>query len=223
MNILYILFRRGKKEYINDLYKNGYIYINTIDYIRECDNIKERSDLDDSIAERKYLGEVKIKMSDVDSDNLNQGVSFNGENCSMTFDSISKGNIYCLSGIFTKHLIDKSEIFEFNTQAFGESLIVIYNPRKFIDRIVSTLKFRGYNDFKFAPVSYYSNDYSGKVGFFRKHEEYSYQSEFRILVPNSNNIAISLNIGSLEDIAEIEKNYLSLELTDNRTKIIKLL
>lgn len=41
---LFILFRRGKSDHIQNLLTKGEIYINPIEYIRNCDENEERSD-----------------------------------------------------------------------------------------------------------------------------------------------------------------------------------
>jgi hypothetical protein len=223
-NTLYILFRRGKNEHMKNLFERGEIYINTVDYIRNCDNNQERSDPDDSIQKRQFLGDVKVKMCDAGLDINKFGIPFKGKNCVINTDSTEKGNIYCLSGIFTKDLIEDSEVTEFKTNTFGESLVVISNPRKFIARVKKALIKAGYKDIKYGQVKYYPNDFSGYIGPFKKHEYFSPQNEFRFYVPNQENIPIKVYIGSIKDIAIIKENcFLQFEFTDNRIKKFMLI
>ncbi len=222
-NTLFILFRRGKTEYIKNLFEEGEIYMNTVDFIRDCDNNQDRSDPYDSIQERQFLGDVKIKMCDVGQDINKDGVSLNGKDGVLIIDSNDKGNIYCLSGIYTKDLLDKTEITEFKTKSFGESLIVISSPGIFIQRIKTALFEAGYKDIIFKPVDYYPNEYSGHVGPFKKHQNFSHQREFRLYVPNSDNKPIKINIGSIKDIAIMKESCcLRFEFTDNRIKTFML-
>lgn len=220
-NTLHILFRRGKSEHILNLLQKGEIYINTVNIIREYDDNEERSDPHDSILERDFLGKVKVKIGDVGLDTKNNGITLDAENCVMIKDSEINGNIYCLSGIYTKELEDERETIEFKTQSFGESVIIITNPREFINRVTTTLKANGYQDIKYWAVEYFPNDYSGEVGIFRKHEKFKHQNEFRFFIPNTNNEPIRIEIGAIEDIAVMMDGCaLKLELTDKRTKII---
>jgi len=223
VNTLHILFRRGKSEHIQDLLQKGEIYINTVDFIRDCDDNEERSDPHDCILERNFLGKVKVKICDVGLDINNNGITLDAEDCVMIKDSTIKGNIYCLSGIYTKELDDEREIIEFKTQSFGESVIVITSPREFIKRVETALKEKGYEDIKYWPVEYFPNDYSGNVGIFKKHEKFKHQNEFRFFISNTDNQPIRLEIGSIEDIAIVRNGCaLKLELTDKRTKVILL-
>ncbi len=79
-NRLYFLFRRGKIEHIKALYEEGEVYINTIDFIRTCDNNPERADVDDGILFRKFLGEAKITICDVGKNFDKDGVTMDTSN-----------------------------------------------------------------------------------------------------------------------------------------------
>ncbi len=222
-NTLYFLYRRGNPEHIKSLYDKGEIYFNTLDYIRICDQNEDRTDPNDGISNRLFLGDVKVRMCDVGKDINKDGIALNAANAVMVNDSEKKGNIYCLSGIFSEHLLDESEELKFDTKSFGESIILIYKPKDFINRIIKSLSENGYEDVAFRRVSYYPNDYSGRIGIFRKHEKFSHQNELRIFVPNEKNTPIKICIGSLNDIAYIENNtLLKLTYTNGKVKIIRL-
>ena len=198
--------------------------MNTVDYIRNCDNNQDRTDPNDSILKREFLGNAKVKICDVGQDIEKFGIPLNAKDCVLNFEDIHKGNIYCLSGIYTKHLVDNNEITEFNTKSFGESLIVISNPRKFIERVKKALLEAGYSDIKYGPITYYPNDYSGYIGPFMKHQIFSQQNEYRFYVPNDKNNPIIINIGPLDDIAIMQEScFLRFELTDNRIKTFMLI
>lgn len=222
-NTLYLLFRRGKPRHIKALYEKGEIYFNTIDFIRKCDQNADRSDPNDGISKRLFLGDVKVKMCDVGKDINKEGVTFDANDCVMIEDSEQKGNIYCLSGIFSEHLMGNRNDIQFDTKSFGESLILIYKPQDFINRIMSSLKEKGYENITIRRVSYYPNGYTGSIGMFRKHENFNAQNELRIFVPNGKNVPIKINIGPLSDIAYIENNtFLNLTYTDGKEQFIRL-
>jgi hypothetical protein len=222
-NSIYFFFRRGKKEHIASMYEKGEIYLNTIDFIRNCDENMERSDPEDGIFERKFLGDAKIKFCDVGKDIDKEGIEINGKDLIFQTDTTEKGNIFCLSAIKTKHIVSKPKNIEFDTNSFGESLILIHNPKEFILRVENELKKNGFEKIYYKSVNYYESEYSGKVGVFRKHIKFKKQNEFRFYIPNKENIAIKINIGSMKDIAMIENNrLLRIEFTNNSEKLIKL-
>ena len=112
----YLLYRRGEAEHIKALYEKGEVYINTIDHIRKCDKNDDRSDNQDGISERQFIGNAKVEICKVGLDINTHGVSFNGTDCVKYYDSGEKGNIYCLSGIFIgDHLSGIRDDLEFNT------------------------------------------------------------------------------------------------------------
>ena len=218
-NTLYVLFRRGESEHIKNLFEKGEMYIHTIDYIRTCDTNKDRSDLNDSMHERQVLRDVKIEMCDMGQDVNNDGITLKSDSCVLNYDNNKKGNIYCLSGIYTNDLMDAKDITTFDTKSFGESLIVILMPRQFIERVMTALSEAGYKGTQYKRVDYYNNGYSGQTGIFKKHENYSQQNEFRFYVPNAKNKPIKINIGSIEDIAVLNKGiYLRYKFSDDRKK-----
>jgi hypothetical protein len=118
---------------------------------------------------------------DLDKD----GLTIDSFNVVLKNDHKEKGNIYCLTGIYSEHLSGDRNDFTFETQLFGESTILVHNLKKFLSRLFAALKEHSYSKFKSHKVSYYNNDYSGNVGFFRKHERFKHQSEYRFFIPNS--------------------------------------
>jgi len=219
-NKLFFLFRRGKQEHIKALFEDGEIYINTVDYIRYCDNNPERSDEDDGILHRDYYGDGKITLCDVGKDFDKDGMTMDAFNFVLKTDHKEKGNIYCLTGIYSEHLTGDRNDITFDTKSLGESTIFIQNPKKFLERLFSALEENGYKGSKRNKVVYYKNDYSGNVGFFLKHERFKPQSEYRIHVPNIKDEPIKLKIGSLKDIAVFNPGSIKLIYTDGKEQLI---
>lgn len=223
-NEVFLLYRRGRPEHIKALYEKGELYINTIDFIRKCDGNWERSDPEDSILERNYLGEGTVRFCDVGKDIDEDGVSMPAINMVIRTDHAHKGNIYCLSGVYSEHITGDRKDTDFCTNTFGEALIVITNPREFINRVKNALLKDGYCNAEFNKVNYYPDNYSGTVGFFKKHERFRHQNEYRIYIQNTNNEPIKIQIGSMHDIARIQNNnYLQFTFTDGKQQVIKLL
>ena len=157
--------RRGKHEHIKALYEDGEVYINSIDFIRTCDNNEERADKDDGIYFREFIGEAKITICEVGKDLDKDGLTMDSFNVVFKKDHKEKGNIYCLTGIYSEHLSGDRNDFTFENRSFGESTILIHNPKQFLDRLFAALGGHGYSNFESHKVAYYNNDYSGNVGF----------------------------------------------------------
>lgn len=221
-NRLYFLFRRGQDEHIKALYENGEVYMNSIDFIRKCDNNDERTDKNDGINFREFIGDAKITLCDVGKDLDKDGITFDSHSVALNNDNQDRGNIYCFTGIYSEHLSGNRNDITFETKSFGDSIIFIHNPKEFMNRLFKGLKNNGYSDYKYGKIHYYKNDFSGNVGFFKKHERFKPQSEYRIFVPNCKDEAIKLNIGSLEDIASFNTRILKLKYSDEKEQLIKL-
>jgi hypothetical protein len=219
-NRLYFLFRRGKYEHIKSLYEEGEIYINTIDFIRTCDKNEERSDQDDGILFRKYVGEAKVTLCEIGKDFEKDSITIDTSNLVLKNDHKEKGNIYCLTGIYSEHLSGYRNDITLDTKSFGEATILIHDPRQFLDRLFSSLKKDGYINFKSGKVFYYNNDFSGNVGFFKKHEKFKPQSEYRIFIPNEKNEPVKIKIGSLKDIASFNTDFVRVKYTDGKEQLI---
>ncbi len=84
------------------------------------------------------------------------------------------------------------------------------------------MKKDGYTNFKSGKVFYYNNDFSGNVGFFRKHEKFKPQSEYRVFIPNTKNETIKITIGSLKDISSLNTGFIKLKYTDEKEQLITL-
>lgn len=201
-NIPLLLSRRAEKIYIDSLFERGEIYINTVEDIRKWDDNVHRTDPDDSIFHRLFMGEAEIEMSDPDDvEESSPPVTFTAQDACIKTDSVEKGNIYCFTGIYLNDLLNKRESFEVETHTFGDQIILIHNPREFLKRVIHALKDAGYKKICHDKVSYYSDTYSGYLGPFKKHNRMKSQREYRIYVENENNSPIKVCVGNISDIA----------------------
>jgi len=219
-NKLVYLIRRGPKEFIQSLYEEGEIYINPIDLIRYYDNNPDRSDEDDGLLHRDYLGDGKVSICPVGKDFDKDGIPMDGFDFVIKTDHQEKGNIYCLTGIYSEHLSGDRNDITIDNKSLGDTAIFIYNPKEFINRLRSALKENGYKNFTGNKVEYYKNDYSGEVGFFLKHERFTAQSEYRFFIKNIEVKPIKFKIGSLKDIAHLSSGLLKLTHADGKEQLI---
>lgn len=136
-------------------------------------------------------------------------------------------NVYCLSAIFfdserkrLQHLNDKLFQFDDNNQGLA---IVIYNVKEFLERVIKSLSDSMGSPYwiSYGLVDYDFDKHQNKVtDEFTKDSSFSYQQEFRIainiteseykvrrgtdkMIYDLKNGSLSLNIGSIRDIAFI--------------------
>ncbi len=215
-NSVYYLLKRGNPEHIKALRENGQIFIRSISSIRNLDDNEQRTDKYDGIVDRKYNSHSILTIASRPEDLANNGITINVNRSILVHDYEFKGNIYCMTGIFSDDLKKENDLV-FDTKSFGEDIIVIYNPKLFIERVMTALEKKGYENVKHDQVQYYEDKYSGPVGNFRKHEKFISQNEFRIFVPNIGCENITINIGSIEDISFIKKEGVLTFTRPNKT------
>jgi len=161
-----------------------------------------------------------VTVCDIGKDLDKDGLTFNASSMIMKNDHKHKGHIYCLTGIYSNHLTQNDDVVEIDTKSFGDSLIFIHRPKIFLDRINKALKENGFHNMQANEITYYENEYSGTLGFFRKHERFTGQSEYRIFVPNTTIDPIKLKIGSIKDIAVLNPEYVKVLHSDGRKQLV---
>jgi hypothetical protein len=65
----------------------------------------------------------------VDNNLDKDGLTMESFNVVLKNDHEEKGNIYCFTGIYSKHLSGDRNDFTFETKPFGDSIILIHNPK----------------------------------------------------------------------------------------------
>jgi len=198
----------GSQENITDLYENGTVYMNTLEYFRRVEDGELRGDPNEG-----YSDVVDIK----------NGGTFRIEGIDQDFKFINAryggyrktGNLYCLYSISSRWFPNPLDFrLDERNLDFGTHALIIKQPGVFIKKLEDELIKGGYN-FKHGFVEYYEN----KVRLmnltpFDKSNKYEYQKEFRFSVENEENEPLKINIGSMKSYAEIieAKELLGLEL-----------
>ncbi len=188
----------GEYENILDLYENGTIYMNSIQFFRTHKDDKLRSDKFEGVSSIKNFPSGKFEIKEL---------NYSGEYISMQlFESFKEvvGNLYCLYCISSYHIpnpldfrIDKRNL------AFGDVCLMVENNPEFLKRVTNKLTELGLK-FRHDPVDYYDVDKkNGKLTLFDKPKEYEYQNEFRFYVQTESTEPLKIQIGSLRDIAKM--------------------
>lgn len=204
-----MFLKLGSYENIRDLYENGTIYLNTIQYFRNLEDNELRGD--------NYEGSTRIVNSlpgtftipGVDKEFKYEKVKYQ-----VAYETVL-GNIYSLYCI-SSHGFPNPLDFQVDKRnfKFGTHCLMVKDNQRFLDRIESELKANKFN-FTHGFVDYYEKDKVSKhLSLFEKPKEYDYQKEFRFYVENSELKPIKIQIGSLKNYAEIieTKNLAELRL-----------
>lgn len=123
------------------------------------------------------------------------------------FDQNHNGNIFCMTAIDDEWL-DSNDSFDQKMNEFcKKSASMVYfkdeNIGVFINRVQAEVEKHGFKMYA-GRVKYYDTSVDQlSLGPFDKRNDLIYQSEFRIFIPRNLDNELVLNIGSVEDIADL--------------------
>ncbi len=190
----------GAEEHIRNLYENGTIYLNTIEYFKKVEDEELRGDKYEGTSEviNSHHGTFRISGS-------NQDFKYEKVHMKKAYEKVL-GNIYSLYCISSKgfpSLLD-FKMDERNLR-FGTHCLIIKDNNYFFEKIKSEFNKNGY-EFTHGFINYYDKDIvSKKLTLFDKPKEFEYQKEFRFYVHNQKLEPIKIQIGSLKEKAEIRE------------------
>ena len=195
-----VLLKLGSKENILDLFENGTIYMNTIEYFRKVEDGELRGDKYEGVSRiiNSLPGTFKIKGIDREFNYIKMHLR--------EAHNEVIGNIYSLYAMSSKGFPNPLD-FEFDKRnlRFGTHCLMIKDLPYFFNKIEKELKKNNYK-FHHNFVDYYDKDVVNReITLFEKPLEFEYQKEFRFYVEDYGMKPIKINIGSLKKYAEIFK------------------
>jgi hypothetical protein len=190
----------GSENDIMDLYHNGTIYCNTIEYFRLREDNEGRGDPNEGLSllyNYQKDAQVVLKIED-------KNIQIHPINFQVRGRSNDTGNLYCLWALTREELIDLgSYSVNILNKKLGSHFILIKDCKEFYKRIKQGFADNQLN-IETGFVNYYQKDkYFGEVSLFQKSDEFSHQKEFRIVIENRTNDVVKFSIGGLEEIAEV--------------------
>lgn len=195
-----LLLKFGEKKYMNDLFYNGNIFMNSIQFFRKFEDGKLRGD--------KYEGISKVWNFPSGTFEI-ESLNYKGEYISIhlreSYENVL-GNIYSLYCISYHGWKNPNDFkIDLRNKNFGSHCVIIKDLPKFFSLIENKLNEMNLN-FKHGFVNYYDkNKVTKSITLFEKPLEFEYQKEFRFYIIRDSNEPIKINIGSLEQIAELHK------------------
>ena len=195
-----VFLKLGSEENILDLFENGTIYMNTIEYFRKVEDKELRGDKYEGVSRiiNSLPGTIKIK-------GIEREFNFISAHIRESHSEIL-GNIYSLYAISSKGFPNPLDYkFDERNLRFGTHCLMIKNLPYFFKKIKKELKKNNYK-FNYDFVDYYDKDeVNRKITLFEKPLEFEHQKEFRFYVANDKIEPIKIQIGSLKKYAEIFK------------------
>ncbi len=197
-HIIKMFLKFGSYHDILDLYENGTIYMNPVQYFRKIEDKELRGDKYEGASEiiNSFPGTFRIPGIDRD-------IPYEKVHLISSYPEVL-GNIYslyCISSFGMPNLlnfrIDKRIL------RFGSHCLMVKDNAYFLERIRNEFQLRGLN-FDEGFVRYYDrNTISKKLTYFDKPSEFEYQKEFRFYIENQDIAPIKIDIGSLTNYSEI--------------------
>lgn len=201
--ILFWLLKFGQRKHIEDLYNNGTIYMNSINYFKRVEQNEQKKDDREGILHIKQISWLQLKIDDkiiefskTGTGNLITSAQYREEATELL------GNIFSTYAI-TDELVSKTDIIDKRCAGLGDTILIITKPITFLKRVQQALESKNI-EYKCDFVKYYDeHSYEGDLGFFYKPNHYTHQSEYRICIMNDKDEPYILTIGSIADISQI--------------------
>lgn len=203
----------GQEEHMRDLFYNGTIYMNPIQYFRELEDNELRGDIYEGISRIKNYPAGQFEIP-----SLNYKGNYLKLQIRQSYKTVL-GNIcsfYCVSS----HGWDDPTTFSIDekNKRFGSHCVVIKDNVKFMALIKQKLKEQKIR-YKHGFVDYYDKDrVDREIHLFEKPLEFEYQKEFRFYVERISADPFKFSIGSLEPIAELHRSN---DIIDTLKLIVK--
>ena len=202
-----LFLKLDSKENILDLFDNGTIYMNTIEYFRKVEDEELRGDKYEGVSKviNSLPGTFKIP-------GIDREFNYIKVHLKESYKEVL-GNIYSLYAISSKGFPNPLDFkFDERNLRFGTHGVMIKDLPLFFNKIENELK---KNNLKFNHgfVDYYDKEeVSREITLFEKPLEFEHQKEFRFYVENDKIKPIKIQIGRMKDYAEILKIEDILEL-----------
>jgi len=201
------LMKFGAKSHMEAFYNNGEIYFNTFSYFKNLEISEDgRADKYEYLSEH-YSGDglkdISLELNNIDNKPIKISQESGLESVSIDINNKKYTHIFCMSYIDVLWTEQHRKIIDERNFAKNKDYVVlIYDIAKFSKLLSDTLiknKWKvGYGYIKYVD----RNNFSGKMGCFKKFNEYAYQNEWRLAINcGKEEKSFSLNIGSLEGIA----------------------
>ena len=183
------LLKFGKREHLFQLRNEGLLYLNALPYFGEIEDGGIRGDCFDGVEQVARGHKAKLKAAN------GAEIPLNVTNWTFRIHPFEpeRMNLFCMyacrPSLGTFPVNDRNN-------AFGDHVLVMTNPQRFLDQVASTLKTQGIQG-KFGLVEYVDDEHTGQLGPFRKLKKFAFQSD------DGPGEARMIRIGSLGDISKI--------------------
>jgi hypothetical protein len=193
----------GMFEHMESFLNNGEMFFDTVTAFKKKDSNQERYDELEGADEIKQINWIKIQAKNGEIFELSKSnpklIKLSSAFLLTEYDAI-KGNIYSCC-VVTPDTIGSFKKLDPRFKKFGDTLVLIENPKVFFDRVEKELLRRNF-EFEIGLISYYNPKKEEiPLSIYNKKSSLSYQNEARIWIKSTLSSPFKIHIGSIKDIA----------------------
>jgi len=202
------IIKVGKFEHIHSLYEDGLVYCNPMEFFKICEKEDARFDRSEAATNITQVSQIILQGNNGQEFRFSKDPK-KGEiklKSAFKYDHIHdfNGNLFCCTAVYqdnTKDFIEFDERFA----DFGDTILLIEKPMKFVLALQDCLKSMNLG-YKMDIVKYYDKkSHDGKLDFFSKPDEYSFQNELRLFIENDHHEPITLHLPPLKEYSSLFK------------------
>ena len=192
------LIKFGQQDHLLQLQDEGLLYLNLPQYFWKVEDEELRGDFFDCIAEVARGPRTGVTLAD------DREIFMEGEWILRMYPpELEKINIFCMYAL--RPLLEETFPVDKKNFQFGDHALLLINRDEFMRRIESTLESKKIRA-EANLVEYVDDNYTGKLGPFRKRKRFAYQSEWRLACSNGPGKHREIRIGSIRDISVIMRS-----------------
>ncbi|WP_017734018.1 hypothetical protein [Nafulsella turpanensis] len=204
---IFFFLKFGSYEHMLDLYENGTIFFNSIDYFQKLEEQGLRGDNYEGTTRLSNYHEYQDLKVTLTVPETGKTIDLKPSRLHLReFLSDLEGNVFCLYCLKTPDILDFDNFkIDSRVKEFGSHFVMITDLQRFLGEIKKQLDEQGI-DFQNKVVQYYDrNKQNGELSLFHKPEEFEYQKEYRIILFRRGNKPFKIKVGSLKEYAHLLK------------------
>lgn len=191
------LFKFGKRNHMEELVREGHLFMSSLSKIIAMETDELRADKNEALS---YI--LQSEGAELHMERDGQWMPIDSITGPFRFrksesDSVNVFCMYAVRDTLVEPLVDQRNF------RFGDAFVVFIDGDEFLCRVRAEAIKKGIEIVDDSIEYVDQASYTGPMGIFKKFSSFSYQSEFRIAIPNGNRQTFSLRVGNLSDIARI--------------------
>lgn len=198
--LIYLFVRFDKKEYLDELRRTGRLRMRRLAAFQQMEDQVGRGDRDDGLSAIYQPDQVKVRWGDIELTDVVGPIK-------VAHNDTALHHVFCVHAVTSDRITAVLEHGEpmISPQNFGlgDYALVFTDHSEFIRRIaVAAEQLR--LSWTAGLVKYVDpNTHNGSVDALTKFDSYSYQCEWRLILPPSGDEIFWFSVGSLEDITMV--------------------